>query len=83
MCLADRETIIYSGKVSKWNKYNYKQDRNMIVTNLYLYHFKKKKIRRVVALENIAGLTKLLKKDSQEFVIHVKKEHDYRLACPK
>jgi len=70
---------MYSGKVSKWNKFSIKQDRNIIITNLYFYHFKKKKIRRIVALENLAGLTKLLKKNSGEFVIHVKKEHDYRL----
>ena len=88
---------MYSGKVSKWNKFSIKQDRNIIITNLYFYHFKKKskyfnrvvnvlkflfpflEIRRIVALENLAGLTKLLKKNSGEFVIHVKKEHDYRL----
>ena len=34
-------------------------------------------------MENIAGLTKLLKKGSNEFVIHVKKEHDYRLMSEK
>ena len=97
-CIGDREAIMYSGKVSKWNKFSIKQDRNIIITNLYFYHFKKKskystkslqsltncslpflEIRRIVALENLAGMTKLLKKDSGEFVIHVKKEHDYRL----
>ena len=97
MDIGDREAIMYSGKVSKWNKFSIKQDRNIIITNLYFYHFKKKskysnrvvnvlkflfpflEIRRIVALENLAGLTKLLKKNSGEFVIHVKKEHDYRL----
>jgi len=36
-------------------------------------------MRRVVPIKSLAGLTKLHKTNSQEFVIHVKKEHDYRL----
>ena len=36
-------------------------------------------LRRVVPIKNLSGLTKLLKGGNGEFVIHVKKEHDYRL----
>ena len=36
-------------------------------------------LRRVVPIKNLSGLTKLLKQGSQEFVLHIKKEHDYRL----
>ena len=70
---------MFSGKVQKWNKYTIKQDRSLIITNLNVYNFKRKKLRRVVPIENLAGLTKLLKSDSQEFVIHVKQDYDYRL----
>ena len=36
-------------------------------------------LRRVVPIKQLGGLTKLLKTGSNEFVVHVKKEHDYRL----
>jgi len=70
---------MFSGKVVKWNKYGIKQDRSLVITNLNVYNFKKKSLRRVVPIEQLAGLTKLLKADSKEFVIHVKKDYDYRL----
>ena len=63
---------MFSGKVQKWNKYTIKQDRSLIITNLNVYNFKRKKLRRVVEIEKLAGLTKLLRPDNQEFVIHVK-----------
>ena len=71
--------IMFSGKVQKWNKYTIKQDRSLIITNLNVYNFKRKKLRRVVEIEKLAGLTKLLRPDNQEFVIHVKQDYDYRL----
>ena len=71
--------IMFSGKVQKWNKYTIKQERSLVITNLNIYNFKRKKLRRTVSIGNLAGLTKLLKSDSQEFVIHVKQDYDYRL----
>lgn len=71
---------MFSCRLKKWNKYTIKQDRNFVVTNLNIYNFKQKRLRRVVPIKNLQGLTKLMKSGSQEFVIHVKKEHDYRLA---
>lgn len=53
--------IMFSGKVQKWNKYTIKQDRSLIITNLNVYNFKRKKLRRVVEIEKLAGLTKLLR----------------------
>ena len=34
--------IMLSCKVYKWNKFGIKQDRNIFITNLNFYHFKKK-----------------------------------------
>lgn len=71
---------MYSCRLKKVNKFSIKQDRNLIVTNLTIYNFKQKKLRRAVPIRNLAGLTKLLKQNnSQEFVIHIKRAHDYRL----
>jgi len=36
-------------------------------------------LQRVVPIKGLQGLTKLLKAGTQEFVLHIKKEHDYRL----
>ena len=71
--------IMFSGKVQKWNKYTIKQDRSLVITNLNVYNFKRKKLRRVVPIDKLAGLTKLLRSENQEFVIHVKQDYDYRL----
>ena len=71
--------IMFSGKVQKWNKYTIKQERSLVITNLNIYNFKRKKLRRVVPIEKLGGLTKLLRSDNQEFVIHVKQDYDYRL----
>ena len=38
--------VMFSGKVQKWNKYGIKQERNLIITNLNVYNFKKKDLRR-------------------------------------
>ena len=62
--LASKEPIMFSGKVLKWNKYTIKQERHLIITNLNVYNFKKKKLRRRVPIEKLAGLTKLLRADN-------------------
>ena len=41
---------MFSGKVVKWNKYGIKQDRSLVITNLNVYNFKKKSLRRVVPI---------------------------------
>jgi len=70
--------VFFSGKVYKWNKFSVKQERSIIVTNLNVYNFKKKKLRRAIPIKNLAGLTKSLVENNKEFVIHVKKEADIR-----
>lgn len=71
--------VFFSGKVLKVNKFSMKQDRNIVITNLNLYNFKKKKLRRVVEIKDLAGLTKSLVEGNKEFVVHVKQDYDYRL----
>lgn len=70
-----------SCKVGKWNPYNWCQDRNFVITNINLYNFKAKKLRRVIALASLVGLTKNLQTGSKEFVIHVHNEPDIRVQC--
>ena len=70
-----------SCKVGKWNPYNWCQERNFVVTNVNLYNFKAKKLRRAIGIAAIVGMTKNLQTGSKEFVIHVHNEPDYRVVC--
>ena len=70
-----------SVKLQKWNKYNWSQERYFVITTENVYNFNKKKLRRVIAINNLEGLTKNLSTNSKEFVLHVKGEADYRLSC--
>lgn len=67
-------------KVKKWSSYYLSQERNIVVTNLHIYNFKKKKVRRAIEIKNLAGMTKNLIPNSKEFVIHVLQEPDMRLV---
>ena len=70
-----------SCKMGKFNKYKWQQERNFVITTMNLYNFNKKKIRRVIAISNLKGITKNLQTNSKEFVIHVENEPDYRVEC--
>ena len=82
-----------SCKVSKWNKFNWQQERNFIITNHHIYNFNKKskctyflicvELRRVIMISYLNGITKNINPDSTEFVIHVNQQPDYRLSCEK
>ena len=52
------EAIMMSVKVSKWNKYFLKQERNLIVSNVNIYNFNKKKLKRIIAIADLNGMTK-------------------------
>jgi len=34
--------ILYSGKVRKFNKYHWPQERNLVITQFHIYNFKRK-----------------------------------------
>lgn len=76
---AEEIVVLYSARVYKWNKFTIKQERVLVVTNINVYNFHKKKVRRVIPICELAGLTKALHEKSWEFVIHVKNDYDYRM----
>ena len=65
--------------MKKWNKYNMRQDRNFIVSDMLIYNFKQKSIRRSIPIHLLTGITKGIYTGSIEFVIHIKNEEDIRL----
>ena len=74
------EKVYFSGKVSKFNRMDWKQERIFVITNMSIYNIKKYSIQRKIAIKDIAGITKSTDKNCFEFVVHHKREYDYRLV---
>jgi hypothetical protein len=53
----------------------------LLLTNQALYNLKKDSVQRKIDINLMKGITKSLKKDVKEFIIHVKDEYDYRFEC--
>jgi len=76
------EKIEFSDKIIKINKYGFRQDRNIVITDKAVYNLKKTSLRRRIDLKTIKGIT--LSKTCNEFVIHCKdEEYDYQYVSAK
>lgn len=78
---ANGEDVIFSIIVLKFNRWNMKQERTLLLTNFSLYNIKKDQVQRKIAVNLMNGLSKSMKKDILEFIVHVKDEYDYRFEC--
>lgn len=76
------ELIEFSDKIYKINKFGFKQERNIIITDKAIYNLKKTSLKRRIDLKWIKGIT--LSKSSDEFVIHCNdEEYDYQYISAK
>jgi len=76
------ENIEFSDKIIKVNKFGFKQERNIIITDKALYNLKKTALKRRIDLKAIKGIT--LSKNTDEFVIHCSgDDYDYQYISPK
>ncbi len=76
------EALIYSDVVVKINKYNFSQERNIVITFLAVYNFKGKDLKRRIPIDKILGIT--VSKPTDQFVIHgVGEEYDYLYVSSK
>ena len=76
------ETIEFSDKLYKYNKFGFKQERNIIITNKGIYNLKKTQLKRRIDIKSIKGIT--IAKQSDEFVIHCNdEEYDYQFISQK
>ncbi len=76
------EIIKFSDKVMKINKYGFKQERNILVTDKAIYNLKKTSLKRRIDFKAIVGIT--VSKLSNEFVIHGKDiDYDYHFISPR
>lgn len=71
------EAVVFSCVVEKINRFGMKQERTFLLTNQSLYNIKKEEVQRRIDVTSIKSITKSTKKDSNEFVVHVKNEYDY------
>ena len=77
------EKIIFSCKVIKFNRFGMKQERNLLLTNVYLSNLKKKRKRssllteviefqRKIPITKVKAATKSTMDGCMEFIVHVK-----------
>lgn len=81
--LTSGERVVFSDDIFKYNRFNWKQRRKILITDRFLYNFKNKTLRRRINLINIAATTISEHIESDEFVIHVPDEYDYRYSSAK
>jgi hypothetical protein len=71
------EEIEFSDKIYKVNKYGWKQERNIIITDKAIYNLKKNTLKRRIDFKTILGIT--INKQTDEFVIHCSDlDYDYQ-----
>jgi hypothetical protein len=78
------EIVIFSDAFTKINRKDKQQDRAMIVTGRAVYNCKNNnmaKCKRRISLAEIEGITQSTVSD--EFVLHVPAEYDYRFMGPR
>ena len=78
------ETVVFSDSFIKINRKDKQQDRAMLVTTKAVYNCKSSnlsKCKRRIALTSIEGITQSTVSD--EFVLHVPSEYDYRFMGPR
>lgn len=77
--------VLFSGIGQKYGFFR-KSERQIVITNLCFYVFKKRVMKRVTPIQAMLGLTKLLNTKgaaAHEFVVHVSRAPDYRLLCER
>ena len=75
------ESLVYSTKVLKFNRFGFKQERNLLLTTHQLANIKKKEFQRSIKIQSIRALSRSMKKGDFDFIVHVKNEYDYRFIC--
>ena len=75
------ESLVYSTKVLKFNRFGFKQERHLLLTTNRLANIKKKDFQRTIKINTIRALTRSTIENDFDFVVHVKDEYDYRFIC--
>jgi hypothetical protein len=71
------EPVVFSDTAIKINMWGIKQERILLMTSNNIFNFKKKTMKRKIAIEKIGAII-VSTKNSKELVLHVPSEYDYR-----
>jgi serum/glucocorticoid-regulated kinase 2 len=74
--LVNKERVVLSCNVTKYNEAGFRQERVLVLTENALYNLKRQMVKRRIPLEKFDAIT--ISTVSSEFVIHVRDEYDYR-----
>ena len=79
------DTLIYACMLKKINQFEWSQERMMAITNNAIFNIHKKKIKRVIQINDLGGITKTVppSRCTTEFTCHVPSSYDYRFASDK
>lgn len=79
------DTLIYAAMVKKINMFEWSQERMIAITNNSIFNIHKKKIKRVIAINDIGGISKTVppSRCTTEFTVHVPSSYDYRFSTEK
>ena len=77
------ESLLFSDVIYKFNSMDWKQQRNIMITNKYIYNLKGENIKRKIKFKDIIALTISGDSNSEEFIIHVPSEYDYFYSSEK
>jgi serum/glucocorticoid-regulated kinase 2 len=73
----NNEPVVFSDTAIKINMWGIKQERILLMTTNNIFNFKKKTMKRKIAIEKIGAII-ISTKNSKELVLHVPSEYDYR-----
>ena len=71
------EPVVFSDTAIKINMWGIKQERILLMTSNNIFNFKKKTMKRKIAIEKIGAII-VSTKNAKELVLHVPSEYDYR-----
>jgi hypothetical protein len=71
------EPVVFSDTAIKINMWGIKQERILLMTSNNIFNFKKKTMKRKIAVEKIGAII-VSTKNAKELVLHVPSEYDYR-----
>jgi len=74
--VVNNEKVYFSCTLIKYNDMGFRQERGIVLTDQAIYNLKKKQLQRRIPYEKLEAITR--SKMSNEFVLHIKDEHDYR-----
>ena len=78
-------TLVYAALVKKINQFEWSPERMIAITNNAIFKIHREKIKRVITINDIGGISKTVppSRYSVNFTVHVPLSYDYRFSTEK